>query len=244
MSRALAGSKAAALASWVSASRDRVVGRRRQLAAVHALRGSNERRAWLSVSAASFSTSAAQTPSGHPSTTTSAVAAHNSGAVAQESHAPAAQSASGNRLAATAERGGGSQQSPSAVAPLSSAPAAQAPSGDPWPATSQVAAPPTPTPPMSANGGERTRVIRIPVLRTPYSTKPEFWCLSDDRMYLVMAGSLVTSEIRTYWCDGSSGAMCVRTASGSIYEFDWAPTMRKCTASQLQYERFLVRGSH
>ena len=43
---------------------------------------------------------------------------------------------------------------------------------------------------------------------------------------------------------GRSGAMCVRTASGSIYEFDWAPTMRKCAASQLQYERFLVRGSH
>ena len=48
VSRARSGRQAAALTSWVSAARDLAVGRRRQMAAVRALRGSNERRAWMS----------------------------------------------------------------------------------------------------------------------------------------------------------------------------------------------------
>jgi len=47
VSRARSGRQAAALTSWVSA-RDLTVGRRRQMTAVRALHGSNERRAWMS----------------------------------------------------------------------------------------------------------------------------------------------------------------------------------------------------
>ncbi len=82
--------------------------------------------------------------------------------------------------------------------------------------------------------------IRIRVERDAYSPKPELW-LCTGHHYLIVPGLLVTSIVKDHGITADRRDFYVKTASGSRYIFDWAPTLRQMNTRQLQEERLRIQ---
>ena len=85
--------------------------------------------------------------------------------------------------------------------------------------------------------------IEIPIVRSPYSAKPELWIVGN-RTHLVVPSKLVTSQVLHYGAQSDNNTGFEVKTARTIYTFQWAPTVRHVTLKQLQTEQAIIHQRH